>query len=65
VHVFDVNVANHGSIVIVMALTPKAEDWVTRYVPDRMMWAGGFVVEPRYLPDLLHGMQEDGLTIEF
>ncbi len=65
VPVVDVLVADHGSILILHALTAAAKDWVDHNLPeDAQRWGSdGVVVEPRYVDTILDGMQADGLSI--
>jgi hypothetical protein len=61
----DVTFTNHGSVVIVRAISEMAKGWVADFIPDGAMgWGDGFVVEPRYVADILEGMIQDGLLIE-
>lgn len=62
----DFRLDNHGSVVILHALTQVAEQWVEDYLPaDRLTWGRtGTVVEPRYVGDIVDGIQNDGLEIE-
>jgi hypothetical protein len=58
----DVEVVNHGSICVVTGITEAGRQWLDDHTPeDATRWCGGVVVEPRYLDDLLCGMDEDGL----
>lgn len=58
----DFNLNNHGSIVILNALTPAATDWAENHLPeDALRWGNGYVIEPRYLAPILDGILEDGL----
>lgn len=59
----DVRVINHGSIVVLDALTIKAEEWLTEHLPDDVQRWGraGYVVEPGYVADILMGLEDDGL----
>jgi hypothetical protein len=61
----DFAVANHGSVVILHALTRAAEEWVDEHLPrDAMSWGhSGTVVEPRYIADIVEGITADGLTV--
>lgn len=60
----DATVYNHGSICIVVPLTAAARAWIAENVSGESMWfAGGLVVEPRYLDDLVDGMRADGLEV--
>ena len=61
----DFRYANHSSLVILYPQTLPATAWVDDNLPwDRMEWAGGTVIEPRYLFDILDGIYGDGLTVE-
>ena len=63
----DVSIANHGSIVLITPLTPEAEDWIEQNIGsgDEIQYVGKAVVaEPRYVADIISGMQADGLTVE-
>ena len=61
----DFTIHNHGSIILVDAVTDAARTWVEEHVsqgdfqpdfPDQL------IVEPRYLGDILDGMNEARLT---
>jgi hypothetical protein len=59
----DFTVSGGGSIYILTPLTPAANDWVAEFLPeDAQRWAGGVVIEWRYLADILSGLHDDGLT---
>lgn len=55
-------VYNHGSICLVKPETDEERTWLEENVSeDAMWWAGGLVVEPRYVEPLLAGLAgEDG-----
>lgn len=61
----DFRIDNHGSILILNALTPAAQEWVADHIPeDAMSWgAHGTVVEPRYMGDIVDGIINDGLEV--
>ena len=60
----DVIVADHFSIVLVKPQTDAAREWMQENLPDETMyWAGGAVVEPRYVDSILDGMMADGLVV--
>lgn len=63
----DVLVENHGSVCMVTPMSPTARKWVDENVqPESWQWLGAsFACEPRYLPSLIDGMQDEGLMIEF
>ena len=61
----DFNISNHGSLVLVSAVTDVARSWVREHVSSegyQPNYPGVLVVEPRYLGDILAGMDEDQLT---
>ena len=63
----DFSFQNHGSICILTPLTPAAKDWFNEHLPidnpETQFWAEGIVVEPRYAPDIISGIQSDGLSV--
>jgi hypothetical protein len=60
----DVEVSCHGSIYIFTPLTPAAREWVAKFLPeDAQQWAGGTVVEHRFIADIVQGAQRDGLSV--
>jgi hypothetical protein len=60
----DVEVENHGSILLVRPLTPVAQDWIAENVGgDPQWWAGAIACEPRYVDDLVAGMADAGLVV--
>lgn len=61
----DFTVSNHGSICILTPHTEDAQEWVENHLPeDALTFAGGIVIEPRYIDDILDGISEDGLSYE-
>jgi len=60
----DFSVSNHGSIFLLQSHTVEARAWVEEHVdPDHQEWAGGVVVEHRYIRDLVEGIVADGYTV--
>jgi hypothetical protein len=63
----DFSFQNHGSICILTPLTPAAKYWFNNHLPvdnpQTQFWAGGIVIEARYVPDILFGIQSDGLLV--
>jgi hypothetical protein len=54
---------DHGSICLVCPITTRAEQWIAEHVSDEAQWMGpALVVEPRYMRDLVDGMESDGLV---
>lgn len=60
----DIEVSDHGTILIFTPLTPAARDWVAEFLPeDAQRWAGGTVIEHRYISGVVIGAQRDGLLV--
>ena len=60
----DFEVSNHGTIFIFTPLTPAGRAWVAEFLPqDAQQWAGGVVIEHRYISDVVLVAQRDGLTV--
>jgi hypothetical protein len=63
----DFSFQNHGSICILTPITPAARDWFSEHLPvdnsETQFWAGGIVIEPRYVGDIISGIQSDGLSV--
>lgn len=62
----DFLVENHGSICILQPLTADAHQWVEDNIAqneETQYWAGGIVVEPRYMGPILVGIANDGLVV--
>ena len=56
---------DHGSVVTLTARSDAAKQWADEHLPDdRQIWgAHGSVIEPRYVADILDGINFDGLTV--
>ena len=61
----DIEVTNHGSVVMLRPLTPAAEAWVSDNLElESWQWFGGAAaIEPRYADAILEGMADDGLEV--
>jgi hypothetical protein len=57
---------NHGSIFLLKPLTPAATSWVVEHIGQDNGYQPYFptvVVEPRYIADIITGIQNDGLAV--
>lgn len=61
----DFIISDHGSILILNAISEEAKEWASDNLPDDAQTWGphGTVVEPRYIGPIIDGIQADGLTI--
>ncbi len=60
----DIEARDEGSLWIVSGETSLARDWLEANLQeDAMRWAGGFVVEPRYVGAILRGACREGLEV--
>lgn len=60
----DITVIDHGSITVFLPTSDAGREWIAEHIAsDAMRWAGGVVVEPRYLGDIVDGAINDGLDI--
>ena len=60
----DYRVENHLSVVLVTPISQDAKNWIEDNVPGAQWYLHSLVVEPRYVGDLLGGMQDHGLVQE-
>lgn len=58
----DFSYVDHGSIILLRPLTKAAWNWIGDHVPDYALFGGAIPVERRYFPDMLDGIDADGLT---
>lgn len=58
----DFSYVDHGSIILLRPLTRAAWNWIGDHVPDYALFGGAIPVERRYFPDMLDGIDADGLT---
>ncbi|HEX7013600.1 MAG TPA: hypothetical protein VF161_12670 [Steroidobacteraceae bacterium] len=61
----DIRITNHGSIVILHAISEAAREWLDANLADDVQTWGptGYVVEPRYVDPIIEGAIADGLEI--
>lgn len=56
---------DHGSIVLLVPLTPAAIEWCDEHLPDDGPRLGGsYAIEPRFICNITDGIEADGLTLE-
>lgn len=62
----DVFIADCGSVALFTPMSPAAHEWVEEHVQVESWQKMGASIacEPRYLKQLVEGMQEDGLVVE-
>ncbi len=62
----DFLVENHDSIFLLKPQTPAASAWVQEHIDEsngyQPMWPT-VVIEPRYIDDIVSGIQSDGLAV--
>jgi hypothetical protein len=55
---------NHGSLCLLCPMTEAASDHLEASTSEDAMWfAGGLVVEPRYVGDPVAALSDEGFTI--
>jgi hypothetical protein len=62
----DFAVENHGSIFLLKPLTPSAISWIEEHIGQDNGYQPYFptvLVEPRYIADVVQGIQGDGLMV--
>ena len=60
----DVELEFHGTINLLRPLSPQAASWIDENIADEAQWFGtALAVEPRYCPDIVAGMIDDGLAV--
>lgn len=60
----DFNVIDHGSIAVLTPVSAEATTWCDDHLPDDApRWGSGYVIESNYLPPILEGIAEEGLTL--
>lgn len=57
---------DHGTICLLSPLSEAAQGWIDEFIPeDSLMFGNAIVIEPRYAPEIVHGIVSDGLTVTF
>jgi hypothetical protein len=61
----DIQISDHGSIVLFTPMTDNARKWIRRHIPEDAQYFGpSLAVERRYAGDIADGMAEAGLALE-
>lgn len=61
----DFSFLDEGTIAVLTPQTDAARAWVDEHIdPDHMQWAGGVVIEHRFVLDIITGLDSEGLTID-
>jgi hypothetical protein len=62
----DMEVSNHGTVSLFHPLSERASGWLEAHCPvgtDHQYCGRALAVEARFVPDLLHHVAEDGLSV--
>lgn len=61
----DITFENHGSIVLIRALSKAGQVWLDANVGDdeTQYFDNAIAAEPRYCMDIIRGAQADGLAV--
>jgi hypothetical protein len=60
----DVLVVDHGTIFTFYPRSQAAQDWWKEHVdPEALSLGRNFVVEHRYAPDIIDGLERDGFIV--
>jgi hypothetical protein len=60
----DFRLQNEGTIVILYPESPAGEQWATDNLGDGgQRWCHGYVIEHRFIEDILFGIHNDGLRV--
>ncbi len=62
----DFHITNHGTIWLIRPVTEAATEWLDRNIghgPDVQYLGTSVAVEPRYVDDILAGIECDGLRV--
>jgi hypothetical protein len=57
---------NHGSIFTLTPCTEGAQGWIDEHIDteEAQFFGKALVVEHRYIDDILHGIEQDGLEFQ-
>jgi hypothetical protein len=61
----DFELQDEGTILVLYPCNEAASGWVAEHLGDDLMWwAGGVVVEHRYIGEIANAVHVDGLTVK-
>ena len=61
---YDFIVSNHGSVHLVLPVSPAGRVWVKDHLPvDAQRFGESVAVEHRYIGDIVEGIQTEGLRV--
>ena len=61
---FDLEVADHGSLILIRARTTTGQEWLDENLGgDVQYWGDSVACEPRYVDDVLAGAKDYGLNV--
>ncbi len=62
--VFDISVQNEGTILLLRGDTDAGQQWLEESLdPEAQRWGAAYVVEHRFVQDILEGAVIDGLEL--
>lgn len=59
----DIEVSGGGTVYVLTSRTRAGRAWVAEHLPPATSFAGGVVVEWRFVDDIANGAMGDGLTV--
>jgi hypothetical protein len=61
----DFNLANFDTVALLTPVTPAANKWVAKHLPDNLIrWGGGVASEARNLAVVKQQINDSGLLVE-
>ena len=61
----DFGLQDEGTLTLLWPRTDRATAWCGEHLPDdAIRWGDAYVVEPRYVENILNALREEGLDIE-
>lgn len=61
----DFSISDHGSIYILVPNSIQAIAWCEDHMPnDAQIWFNGYVIEHRFIQDIINNLVEGGFTHE-